>query len=47
MSGSAVNAAILGSYAIGEEGIAAERMIAFWQNSSNNKLYKDWLGGIV
>jgi predicted acylesterase/phospholipase RssA len=47
MSGGAVNAAILGSYAIGNETSAAERMITFWQNSSNTKLYKDWLGGIV
>jgi predicted acylesterase/phospholipase RssA len=47
MSGGAVNASILGSYDLGNESLAAERMITFWQNSSNNKLYKDWLGGIV
>ena len=47
MSGGAVNAAILASHGLGEEGNAAERMITFWQNSSNSKLFKDWLGGIV
>lgn len=47
VSGGAVNAAILGSYSVGEEALAAQRMITFWQNSSNSKLYKDWLGGIV
>ena len=47
VSGGAVNAAILGSYSVGEEALAAQRMITFWQNSSNSKLYKDWLGGIA
>jgi len=47
MSGGAVNAAILGSFSLGEEALAAERMVTFWQNSSNSKLYKDWLGGIA
>lgn len=47
ISGGAVNAAILGSYAVGQEAEAAERMISYWQHASNSKLYKDWLGGIV
>lgn len=47
MSGGAVNASILGSYNLGDENFAAQRMITFWQNSSNNKLYKDWLGGLA
>ena len=47
MSGGAVNAAILASFELGEEANAADRMITFWQNSSNSKLFKDWLGGIV
>ena len=46
-AGGAVNAAILESYSVGQEADAAERMIANWQNASNSKLYKDWLGGIV
>ena len=47
VAGGAVNAAILGSYPVGQEADAAERMISYWQNASNSKLYKDWLGGIV
>jgi len=45
--GGGVNAALLGSFALGQEADAAERVITFWQNTSNNKLYKDWIGGIV
>lgn len=47
VAGGAINAAILGSYPVGQEADAAERMTAYWQNASNSKLYKDWLGGIV
>ena len=47
VAGGAINAAILGSYSVGQEADATERMIAYWQNASNSKLYKDWLGGIV
>lgn len=32
---------------MGQEADAADRMITYWQNASNSKLYKDWLGGIV
>lgn len=47
VSGGGVNAAILGSFPVGQEVSAADRIITFWQNSANSKLYKDWLGGIV
>ena len=47
MAGGAVNAAILGSFPIGQEDAASDRMIKFWQNASNTKLYKDWLGGVA
>ena len=47
MSGGGVNAAILGSYPVGQELEAAARMVTFWQNSSNTDLYKDWPGGIA
>lgn len=30
VSGGAVNAAILGSYAVGQEAEAADRMISYW-----------------
>ena len=26
---------------------AADRMKTFWENSTNTKMYKDWLGGIA
>lgn len=47
VSGGGVNAALLGSYAVGQEASAADRMVTFWQNTSTNKLYKDWIGGIA
>ena len=47
VSGGAVNAAILASYAAGSESDAADRMHTFWTNSANTKLYKDWLGGLA
>jgi predicted acylesterase/phospholipase RssA len=47
VSGGGVNAALLGSFTVGQETSAAERMITFWQNTTTNKLYKDWIGGIV
>jgi predicted acylesterase/phospholipase RssA len=46
MGGGAVNAAILGSYPVGQEDQAADRMIQFWVNASNTDLYHDWLGGL-
>lgn len=47
VSGGGVNAAILGSYAVGNESAAADRMVQFWQNTTKQKLYKDWLGGWI
>ena len=47
IAGGAVNAAILGSYPVGNELSAADRMIKFWQNSANTKLYNDWIGGVA
>lgn len=47
VSGGAINAAILASYATGSEDAAADRMKTFWENSANTKLYKDWLGGLA
>lgn len=47
VSGGAVNAAILANYPVGQESAAADRMKTFWENSSNTKLYKDWLGGLA
>lgn len=42
-----MNAAILSSFPIGEEALAAQRMQTFWENSSNTKLFKDWTLGLV
>ena len=47
VSGGALNSVILSSYAVGSEGDAADRMVTFWENASNAKLYQDWIGGIV
>jgi len=47
IAGGAVNAAIFGSFPIGQEYAASSRMIKFWQNASNSKLYKNWLGGVT
>lgn len=38
ISGGAVNAAILGSFAPGQESSAADRMYKFWDDAANNKL---------
>ena len=47
MSGGGVNTAILGSFPVGEENAAADRIIKFWQDASNTRLYKDWSGGVA
>ena len=47
VSGGAVNAAILASYATGAEADASARMIKFWEDASNSELYKNWIGGIA
>ncbi len=47
VAGGAVNTAILANYPEGQEEAAADRMKTFWDNSTNTKLYKDWLGGLA
>ena len=47
VSGGAVNAAILASFAVGQEAQAASRMQTFWDNSANTRLYKEWPGGVT
>ena len=47
VSGGGVNAAILGSFQVGQESEASQRMQQFWLNTATNQLYHDWLGGIL
>ena len=47
ISGGAVSAGILASYEKGDDEHAAERILKFWQDAANSKLYKDWIGGIT
>ena len=47
VSGGAINAAILANHTMGEEEVAADRMIEFWENATENPLYKDWIGGYL
>lgn len=47
VAGGAINTAILANYPAGQESAAADRMKTFWDNSTNTKLYKDWLGGLA
>ena len=47
VSGGAVNAAFLASFAAGQEEAAADKMKDFWTASATEKLYKDWLGGLA
>ena len=34
----------MANYAVGQESEAADRIKTFWVNSTNEKLYKSWLG---
>lgn len=47
MSGGGINTAIRSTYAMGSDYAAAERMIKFWQDASNTRLYKDFPGGVA
>jgi len=47
VSGGALNAVLVSSFAKGDEVAAAARLEKFWVNASNSKLYKNWLGGIT
>ena len=44
VSGGAINAVLLASFATGQEGAAADQMKKFWEDSANFKMYKSWLG---
>jgi predicted acylesterase/phospholipase RssA len=47
VSGGALNAVLLSSFAKGQEAAAADKMEQFWKDATNSKLYKGWLGGIA
>ena len=47
ISGGAVNAVILASYAKGDEKAAGARMEKFWKDASHAWLYRSWIGGIT
>lgn len=47
VSGGAVNASILASFAKGQESAAVARLYKFWQDAGNAKLSQDWWGGVV
>lgn len=47
VSGGAVNAAILASFPAGQETAAVSRMQTFWENSSAQRLWKDWPAGLI
>jgi len=47
VSGGAINAALLSSFAPGDELSAVDRMQEFWINAANTPLYDDWIGGVV
>jgi len=47
VSGGAISAGILGSFATGQESAAADRMIKFWTDASNTPMYRDWIGGVT
>ena len=46
ISGGALNAVMLASFAKGSEKDAATRIEKFWVDASNSQLYKNWIGGI-
>jgi predicted acylesterase/phospholipase RssA len=47
VSGGALNAVLLSSFAKGQEDAAADRMEQFWRDGANASLYKNWFGGIA
>jgi predicted acylesterase/phospholipase RssA len=42
-----VNAALLAAFDKGNESAAADRMIQFWTDAANSKLYQNWWGGVI
>jgi len=47
VAASATNAVLFSSFAKGKEVDAANRLVQFWENASNSKLYQDWWGGVA
>lgn len=47
VAASATNAVLYASFDKGQEADAAERLVKFWDDASNSKLYQDWWGGVV
>jgi len=47
VQGGALNAGLLGKFAVGDELSAIGEMQRFWVNASQTPLYKDWKGGVV
>jgi predicted acylesterase/phospholipase RssA len=47
VSGGALNAVLLSSFAKGQEQQAADRMEKFWKDATHSSLYKNWFGGIA
>ena len=47
VSGGALNAVLLSSFAKGDEKAAVTKMESFWTDATKSSLYKNWLGGIA
>lgn len=47
ISGGALNAVLLASFAKGDEKAAAAKMEQFWIDATKSELYKSWFGGIT
>ena len=47
IGGGAINAVMLSNFEKGQEQAAFDRMLQFWKDASNTKLYKDWIGGVT
>jgi predicted acylesterase/phospholipase RssA len=47
VSGGALNAVILSSFAKGDESSAVDKLRSFWTDAGNTDLYKDWFGGVL
>lgn len=47
IQGGALNAVLMAGFPKGQEKAAAAKMQQFWVDATNNKLYKNWLGGIA
>jgi len=47
VQGGAINAALISSFAKGQETEAAKKLVEFWQATAHAKLYKSWWGGLA